>query len=340
MPDFLNTIIAATAGLLGVGLGGAITLFNQRRQRADERIQRQLSEFYAPFLGIRMRILAKSELRVKSSGAHGAAWAELFAVPRAQGNTELLKKITDEKWPAFEEAQKYSEREWIEEIVPLYRRMLDLFTDKMWLAEPSTRRHFGVLVEFVEIWNRYIAGGIANEAVPLLGHDEDKVKPLYEDVANHVEGLSEKLRRSAVVQRSHVKRGLARLYLVLAAIWILGGFLYEYRTEKAIQDSACSPFVEQGVTRLPFTANPSLQQPEGVRVQGPDGQQYLFPTGTTKADAISYFKRQREAQHTCETTTPVRSALLVAFVPAVLGFGFLQIIFLAAIWVRGGFSEK
>jgi hypothetical protein len=47
MHDFVNALITAAAGLFGVGLGGVITLFNQRRQRADERLQQQLSEFYA-----------------------------------------------------------------------------------------------------------------------------------------------------------------------------------------------------------------------------------------------------------------------------------------------------
>lgn len=338
MLDFFTSIFTAIAGLIGVALGGAIALFNQRRQRADEHNQRQLSEFYAPLHGIRLRILAKSELRVKSSGAHGAAWVELLAGPRATGDPELLKKTVDEKWPAFEKAHEYSEREFVEDIVPLYRKMVDLFTDKMWLAEPSTRQHFGTLVEFVEIWNRYLGGGIAKEAIPLLDQREDKVKPLYADIADHVESLSRRLQRNATNRDSKVRRGLGRCYLVLAAIWIVCGFLYAYRTEKAARDSACESIDGQGVTRLPSTGTPSPQPPEGVRVQGPDGQQYLFPIGTTKADAISYFKRQREAQRKCESATPVRNALLVAFVPASLGYGLLQLIFVAVIWVWRGFS--
>ena len=56
---------------------------------------------------------------MKSSGAHGAAWADILAGPRATGDPELLKKIVEEKWPAFEKAQEYSEREWVEDIVAL-----------------------------------------------------------------------------------------------------------------------------------------------------------------------------------------------------------------------------
>jgi hypothetical protein len=64
----------------------------------------------------------------------------------------------------------------------------------MWLTEPSTRRHFQTLVEYVEIWNRHSAGAIPKEAIPFLDHREDKVKSLYEDVANHFESLTGKLK--------------------------------------------------------------------------------------------------------------------------------------------------
>src|SRR5208283_1734145 len=93
----------------------------------------------------------------------------------------------------------------------------------------------------------------------------------------------------------------------------------------------------QGVTRLPSTVNPPQQPPDGVRVQGPDGQMYLFPTGTTKQDAISYFRQQREAQQNCETVRPVRTALLVAFGPAILGYGLLEALLFSATWVWRGF---
>src|SRR5208283_1547125 len=233
MHDFVNALITAAAVLFGVGLGGVITLFNQRRQRADERLQQQLSEFYAPLLGLRMRILAKSETRVKSSGVLQTAWSEVLAGPRAIGDPELLKKTADEKWLAFQEAHDYSNRELREEIVPLYRKMVDIFTEKMWLAEPSTLIHFGVLVEYVEIWNRALAGAIPNDAMILYNHDEDKVKPLYADLASHVQRLSGGLQRTKTTRALDLKRGLNRLYLVFAVIWILGGFLYAYRTEKA-----------------------------------------------------------------------------------------------------------
>jgi hypothetical protein len=338
MPSFLISIFTAIAGLVGVALGGVIALYGKKRQRTDEHIQRQLSEFYAPIHGIRLRILAKSELRVKSSGAHGAAWTELLAGPRETGDPEVLKRIEKEKWPAFEKAQQYSEREWIEDIVPLYRKMVDLFTDKIWLAEPSTRQHFKTLVEFVEIWNRYLGGGIAPEALRILGHDENKVKPLYQDVADHVESLTQTLQKNPTDRALNVRRGLTRLYILLATVSVVCGFLYDYRSEKIAQNAACNSVGGEGVTRLPPTASPTPEPTEGVHVQGPDGQKYLFPPGTTKPDAISYFKRQKEAQHECETAKPVRTALLFAFVPAIFGYVLLQLTFWAAIWIRIGFS--
>lgn len=306
MSDIPGAIVTAAAGLLGVGLGGGLALLSQRRQRADERLQKQLDEFYAPFLGIRMLILAKSEFRVKLSGKLGAAWPRLFTNARAQGDPSLLKETADKHWPAFEKAQDYTEHVLKHEIVPLYNKMVQLFIDKMPFTEPSTRQYFGELVEFVEIWNRFFADALPKEPLGLLDHREDKVKPLYAEVADQVENLTRQLSS----QRANVRRGLHRLAVVLVCGWLLAASAYIWSTKLA-PTFVCTDSPSQGVSRLPPNTQPS---PNGVRVQGPDGQTYFFPDGTTKPDAISYFKRRC----TRETATP-RNILSLAVMPAVIG---------------------
>jgi len=328
MSDFWGAIVTAAAGLLGVGLGGGLTLLSQRRQRADERIQQQLNEFYAPFLGLYMLKQAKSEFRVKLSGKLGAAWPRLFANARAQGDPSLLKETADKHWPAFEKAQDYTDHVLEHEIVPLYNKMVQLFTDKMPFTEPSTRQYFGELVEFVEIWNRYFADALPKETFNLLDHREEKVKPLYVDVANQVEKLTAQLSS----RRANVKRGLHRLIIVLACGWLLGASAYVWSTNPAPM-FVCSDSTGQGVPRLLPNTQPS---PNGVRVQGPDGQTYLFPDGTTKPDAVSYFR-----QRCTRESTTMRNILSFSLAPAVAGYLLLMALVLAGTWVwRGLWTQR
>jgi hypothetical protein len=189
--DYASPIIAALAGLVGVGLGGWITAANQRKQRVQEHMREQLQSLYSPLLGARARILAKSEVRLKVSGAVGEAWRVLVAQHR--GDIERLEKMEQERFPDFEKVLEHNNRQLIEELLPLYRKMIDIFAENMWLAEPSTREHFGALVEFVEIWDRWLNGTLPKEAIPFLGHAEEHLKPFYKDVVDQLNRLSEKL---------------------------------------------------------------------------------------------------------------------------------------------------
>jgi hypothetical protein len=52
---------------------------------------------------------------------------------------DAFLKLEKERFPGFEKIIEYNNRQLAEEVVPLYRRMVEIFTGNMWLAEPSTR---------------------------------------------------------------------------------------------------------------------------------------------------------------------------------------------------------
>lgn len=63
--------------------------------------------------------------------------------------------------------------------------MIERLVDKMYLAEISTIGHIGALIEYVGIWNRYLAASLPSDVVARLGHSEKVLYPLYDDVASH-----------------------------------------------------------------------------------------------------------------------------------------------------------
>jgi hypothetical protein len=80
------------------------------------------------------------------------------------------------------------------DLVPKYNEMLRIFRDKMALAEPSTLAHFGRFFEFVEMWNRSIAGTLPGAVVEAVGHSEDELQPFYRDLEEHAAQLRGELR--------------------------------------------------------------------------------------------------------------------------------------------------
>ena len=189
--SLVNTLIPAASGLLGVAIGGWATALNQKRERRNAHIKSQLSEFYSPLLGIRSQIKAKSEVRLKVTTVAGSLWPAKFADIE---DPMLKKKITDMDGPAYDRLQDYNNRQLTDEIVPLYRKMLAIFTECMWLAEPSTMRHYAALVEYVEIWNRFLDQSLPREVLQQIEHKEETLKPFYADLEQHFTALSKRLR--------------------------------------------------------------------------------------------------------------------------------------------------
>jgi hypothetical protein len=186
-------VIPAASGLVGVALGAILTSRNQRKERKERFIHDQLTEFYAPMLGIRERLRAKGEIRLKVSNAANAEWRRLMQEARGPG-IDHLQKVREESWPKFERIIEHNNQQLKEELLPLYREMVDLFTAKMHFAESPTRQHFAALVEFVEMWDRWLRGALPAEVAERVGPNEENLKPLYTDLGENFERLQAALK--------------------------------------------------------------------------------------------------------------------------------------------------
>jgi hypothetical protein len=190
--DFLllavNPMISAVSGLAGVCLGGWLAQRNQKIERRQRFIREQLVEFYAPMLGYRERLKARGELRLKVHTAADAEWTRLVEQTREMG-MEARKELREKRWPGFKRVIEYDNAQLEEIDIPVYRQMLDLFTAKMHLAEPSTRAHLAALVEFIGAWDRDLTESMPPEVVSRVGADEENLKPLYVDLAANFDRL-------------------------------------------------------------------------------------------------------------------------------------------------------
>ncbi len=191
LQELIQSGISAGSGLLGVFVGGWLTGKHQKKERQNARRREQLMEFYAPLRGIRAEIKAKSELRTKVHAAAGSLWSDKFQGVDDPANK---KRIDEQTGPKYDKIWDYSDEQLKKEIVPLYRKMLEHFSTHMGLAEESTLGHYQVLVEFVEIWNRFLQNSLPGEVANKLDHSETKLYPLYEDIEANFKRLSHALR--------------------------------------------------------------------------------------------------------------------------------------------------
>lgn len=189
--------VPAASGLGGVMLGAWLSGRRETKQRRLAFVERQLRDFYSPLLGIRSEIRMRSELRVRVHNAADTEWRRLCEENRQIG-VEALQKLTEERGKEFTEIIEYDNQQLKEELIPAYRKMVNLFRDNMWLAEPETKEYFGSLLEFVELWERWLARTLPPEVIQALEHGEESLSPFYDHLQNKHAKLREKLERGHV----------------------------------------------------------------------------------------------------------------------------------------------
>ena len=155
-----DALISAGAGLLGVIVGGALTAYSQWRIRVSERRRDQMQNFYSPLLGLNEQISARSQLRTRLHSVAGARF------------TEIARTASENEKEAYTSIIDYSNDQVKQEILPAYEQMVTLFTDRLHLAEATTRGHSGKLVDFVELWRRHLANPLPAAVVQDIGHSE------------------------------------------------------------------------------------------------------------------------------------------------------------------------
>ena len=192
--ELFPALISAVSGLVGVLIGALISGYNQRKEREQRFLREQLTEFYGPMQAIRVQLRVRRETELKVSSNAGSAWNQRVIDAQKTG-VEEVEKLTRESFPAYAEIIQYNNKQFESEIIPLYRRMEELFVAKMYLTQSSTRQHFAALSEFVELWRRWIEKSIPGEVVSLDPPTETKLQPLYEDVEKHFEHLQSLLKK-------------------------------------------------------------------------------------------------------------------------------------------------
>lgn len=186
-----NTLITALAGLSGVVVGGWITDRRSKEERRDAWRREQLKEFYAPMRGMREETKAKSKL---SARLHELAYYVHDSSITNEDDPEEIRRVeADMIQKGYQDIFGYSRNQFKNELVPIYRRMLEHFTSHMDLAEPSTLEHYPALVEYVELWNRNLEKKLPSEIADKVDFGETPLFGLYADIERHFMRLIDEL---------------------------------------------------------------------------------------------------------------------------------------------------
>jgi hypothetical protein len=101
----------------------------------------------------------------------------------------------EQRFAPFKRIIEYDNDQLRAELIPKYREMLALFTDRYHLAAPETRAFYQEFLEFVEVWNRWLSDSLPPEVLDKLAHTEDRVKPFYEHLELKMQQVQDEIAR-------------------------------------------------------------------------------------------------------------------------------------------------
>ena len=193
----VSIAVPAISGFVGVVIGAWLTSRRERAQRRLSYLEKQLKDFYSPMLGLRNEIEMHSTLRIRIQETANTVWQERCSQENERGS-DALTAFHQSRSEAFKRVIEYDNVKFQGELLPAYRQMVKLFREGFWLAEPQTRSHYSNLIEFVEIWERWVAKSIPGEVVSKLGHSENNLKGFYEHLRSKHDELRTKLEQGSI----------------------------------------------------------------------------------------------------------------------------------------------
>jgi hypothetical protein len=189
----LSIAVPALSALAGILVGARLSARREAVQRRHAFIERQLKELYSPLLGMREEIRALGDVRVKVSKTGDSVWREMC--DRYQTSPDALARFSEDHKESFAAEIEYNNKQFREVLLPAYQHMVATFRNNLWLAEPETRSYFSKLVEFVELWVRWLANTIPPEVMHTIDLRESKLHPFYDHLASTHDRLQATLKK-------------------------------------------------------------------------------------------------------------------------------------------------
>jgi hypothetical protein len=187
----LGQLFPALIALGAAYVGYLFATRQARDQRRHDHLRERIDLFYSPMVGALRQIRALSTLRTQLSAAADTAWRQQVDEQMAAATNRLeLPMNLATSFAPFDRQLNYDNAQIRERILPLYERMVSLFTEHFWLAEASTQTHFEDLSGFVDLWHRHLSGSLPPRIATELQISEARLTPLYHDLNDQLARLS------------------------------------------------------------------------------------------------------------------------------------------------------
>lgn len=195
----VSYVIPAMSGLVGVLAGAWYTGYLQKQQAKLSFIEKQLKHLYSPLLGAINEITILNQIVTNISDSANTEWQEGCKEAREEARTdegidyESIRVNRENRIKKYAKIIDYNNQQLIDSVLPSYHHMVSIFRENYYLADPNTCEYFYTLIEFVNLWDRWLKKTIPEEVLVNLNHNENRLFIFYKEVKKIHDVLRRKL---------------------------------------------------------------------------------------------------------------------------------------------------
>lgn len=172
----VSAITSIFIALASLYFGYKLALRRFRKECRHDFVKQQIRDLYSPLVSNIKRIRTSSDIRVELSQACNEAWRNICE------NKPKPLQNHDELFKPFKKQIEEENKRFPKYLLPIYDKMVEIFTKSYWLAEPTTQQFYQPFCRYVELWHRYIDGGIPGEVLKEIKIEEKPLEPFYADI--------------------------------------------------------------------------------------------------------------------------------------------------------------
>jgi len=185
--SILNSAWTSLVPVICIIIGYFLSTYQKTSDRKIEYIYHQINDFYNPIVSCISKIENISSVTRELSLTASEGWKKLHErSPQPFYNH-------DEAFKPFEALIEYDKNQFLKEIMPLYKDILDIFTKNYYLADDKSKEFYGEYLKFIEIWNRHLTSPLPDDVYEIIIKNWPNTDLFFNHIKKQLNSLTKKI---------------------------------------------------------------------------------------------------------------------------------------------------
>jgi hypothetical protein len=178
--DLIKFILSLLGPIIGIVIGFILSRIHQSGEKKHEFHYRQINDLYSPLICCIIKIENIMSVQKELADYANEGWKNI--------HDKAPKPFFDHEkyFQPFKKLIEYDNRQQINEVIPLYREILDIFTNNYFLASNKSQVYYRDYLKFIEIWNRNLTEPFPDEVYEVIVENWPRIDLFFAHIKKEI----------------------------------------------------------------------------------------------------------------------------------------------------------